>query len=274
MRLARTRTTLPNVRALAANDPQREGDGDAATGSLMRGIEVLAAFRSGGGHLSNAEIATATNLPRATVSRLTKDLLRAGFLDYDADTKRYELRPRVLTLGFAMLSNLAILPVAHEQMQRLAEDLACTVSLVAPDGTEMIYLDRCSGGTLPYFFSTGSAIETARTAAGKAYIAALPESRRHELLEQLASRYGPSWEGIKKEIDQAIGGVASRGFCTVDETWRIGIRSVAAPFISKDRRKIFAISCVTSTHDTGIDELESRHGPAIVNLTRELGRFF
>jgi len=245
-----------------------------AVGSLMRGLEVLKAFRSGQGSLGNAEIAAATKIPRATVSRLSSALLEAGYLDYDRSTARYSLRPRVLTLGFSLLSNLPILPVAHEHMQKLAVESGCTVSLAAPDGSEMIYLDRCSGETLPYFFSTGSAVETAKTGCGRAYLAALPAADLKEALLRLKPLYPSDWKQIEADIKKAASDVAARGFCLVDNTWRDGIRVVAAPLVSRDKRTILAVNCITPTHTMELERFVGQWGPALVYLARELERQF
>ena len=256
---------------------QLPGDGHLdgpVSGSLLRGLEILAAFRSGGGRLGNTELAVATGLPRATVSRLTRGLLEAGYLDYDPASKRYQLRPRVLTLGFSLLSNLPILPIAHEHMLRLAKASGCTISLAAPDGSEMIYLDRCSGESLPYFFSTGSAIETARTASGRAYLAALSTDLRNDALSQLRPHYPDDWDEISQGIEGAITDVSVRGFCLVDNTWRRGIRALAAPLVSRDLQTIFAVSCVTATHSIDMENFVGQWGPALVHLADELRRHF
>ncbi|WP_457824334.1 helix-turn-helix domain-containing protein, partial [Staphylococcus aureus] len=85
------------------------------SGALLRGLDVLQAFGPDKERLGNAEIAAATGLPKPTVSRLTRALVDAGYLDYEPVGGKYQLRPRVLTLGFSLLSNMKILPVAHEQ---------------------------------------------------------------------------------------------------------------------------------------------------------------
>lgn len=54
------------------------------------------------------------------MSRLTRALVDASYLDYEPVSGKYQLRPRILTLVFSLLSNMKVLPVAHEQLQRLA----------------------------------------------------------------------------------------------------------------------------------------------------------
>ncbi|HWT21187.1 MAG TPA: helix-turn-helix domain-containing protein, partial [Variovorax sp.] len=46
--------------------------------SLVRGIEILRAFRPGADLLGNGEIAERTSLSRATVSRLAQTLVETG----------------------------------------------------------------------------------------------------------------------------------------------------------------------------------------------------
>ena len=65
--------------------------------SLLRGLEILRAFRPGSDVLGNAEIAERTGLPKSTVSRLTGTLLQAGFLFYSPRHRGYSLGVAVLT---------------------------------------------------------------------------------------------------------------------------------------------------------------------------------
>ena len=51
--------------------------------SLVRGVEILRAFRPGADLLGNGEIAERTGLSRATVSRLTQTLVDTGLLEHD-----------------------------------------------------------------------------------------------------------------------------------------------------------------------------------------------
>jgi DNA-binding IclR family transcriptional regulator len=212
------------------------------SGALLRGLDVLEAFGPDRESLGNAEISAATGLPKATVSRLTRALVDAGYLHYEPVRGKYQLRPRVLTLGFSLLSNLKLLPMAHEQLQRLATESGCTASLACPDAPHMIYLDRCSGVAMPYFFSVGSAVDMARTATGRAYIAALATKERDDLFKKLAPHYPEDWYSLKSELERATVEVTDRGFCLVDTTWRHNIRGIAAPLISRDGRTRMSIA--------------------------------
>lgn len=240
------------------------------SGALLRGLDVLQAFGPEKDALGNAEIAAATGLPKPTVSRLTRALVDAGYLDYDTERGKYRLRPRVLTLGFSLLNNMKILPIAHEQLQRLATASGCTVSLAWPDAPHMIYLDRCAGEAMPYFFSVGSVIDMARTATGHAYLAALDEASRADVMQLLAKDGGDDWRSVEAAIDVSVKEVADRGFCLVDTTWRRNIRGVAAPLVSRDGRTKLSINCVTTTFAMPAETLVTKWGPALVNTAQAL----
>lgn len=262
---------MPGRRALAG-DGQNIAIGETAnpSGALLRGLDVLEAFGPDRSLLGNAEISVATGLPKATVSRLTRALLEAGYLAYDAVSGKYQLRPRVLTLGFSLLSNMKILPIAHEKLQQLANDSGCTVSLAYPDAPHMIYVDRCSSVSMPYFFSVGSAVDMVRTATGQAYIAALPESDRAALFDKLAPLYGADWPGLKTGLEGAVRQVATNGFCFVDTSWRQNIRGIAAPLVSRSGNMRMSINCVAQTFAMDLDTLTGKWGPVLAETAYAL----
>ena len=76
--------------------------------ALSRGLEVLRAFRPNDGLLGNQEIAARTNLPKATVSRLTYTLTKLGYLTPVPRFEKYQLAPSALLLGYAALANLGV----------------------------------------------------------------------------------------------------------------------------------------------------------------------
>lgn len=258
-------------RRLTTSEATKKGSDPAnPSGALLRGLDVLQAFGPEKDALGNAEIAAATGLPKPTVSRLTRALVDAGYLNYDAERGKYRLRPRVLTLGFSLLNNMKILPIAHEHLQRLALASGCTVSLAWPDAPNMIYLDRCAGDQMPYFFSVGSAVDMARTATGQAYIAALDPASRRSLISGLKSHSPTDWTNVAKAIDQAVHSVAERGFCLVDNAWRRNIRGIAAPLISADGRTIMTVNCVTTTFAMSSEELVEKWAPGLLKVTQGL----
>jgi DNA-binding IclR family transcriptional regulator len=173
-----------------------------------------------------------------------------------------------------VLSNQRILPAAHEQMRRLANQSGCTVSLASPDGHTMIYLDRCTGETMPYFLGIGSATEMVRTAAGRAYIAGLPDPARHELYARLAPAYKDVWGTLLPALDAACEEVRTRGVCLVDGEWRRDTRAIAAPLVSRNGDHVLSVNCACPAHHLTPSRLLRLWGPRLVHLSQSLSLQF
>lgn len=257
------------MKRTSPTDPAPKGPTNSS-GTLLRGLDVLEVFGPGRDVLGNADISAATGLPKATVTRLTRALVEAGYLEYEPQGGKYRLRPRVLTLGFSFLSNVRFLPMAHDRLQRLATASGCAVSLAWPDAPHMIYLDRCSGDAMPYYFSVGSTIDMACTATGQAYLAALDPADRADLCARLADRHGDDWPALQAAIERAVDAVAANGFCLVDATWRPNIRGIAAPLVSRDGRLRLSINCVAQTFAMDRETLTGEWGPALAALAQGL----
>ena len=123
-------------------NPLEENPGRSTSNrSLLRGTDILRAFRPGSDLLGNSEIAERTGLSTSTVSRLTQTLVAAGLLQQDRARRAYRLAPLVLSLGHAMRSGSQVLAIAAPYMRALAERERINVGLAYPDRDEMVYLE-------------------------------------------------------------------------------------------------------------------------------------
>src|SRR5260370_26299626 len=97
--------------------------------SLLRGIEILRAFRPGVDLLGNSELADRTRLPRATVSRLTQTLTSAGLLDHDRRRRAYRLGAPVFRFAPAMRLGAPVFAVAAALVRELSAKSPIKVGL-------------------------------------------------------------------------------------------------------------------------------------------------
>jgi DNA-binding IclR family transcriptional regulator len=199
--------------------------------SLDRGLAILRAFRPGIGGLGNAEIAQRTGLPRATVSRLTRTLVDAGFLVFDLRAGVYRLGPPFLGFAQSVREASIVLQTALPLMREVAEGLRINVGLAVVDAGEMIYLDSVRKSRLGLFrhVQPGSRLPIAETALGRAWLAGLPAAARTAALSQLAPRYGERWPSLAREISRSVSLVERHGYCAV--SWQVGLVSIATPLV-------------------------------------------
>jgi DNA-binding IclR family transcriptional regulator len=203
--------------------------------SLQRGVVLLRAFRPGSELLGNGELSERTGLSRATVSRLTQTLLRAGYLEYDPGQRAYRLGAAVLSLGHAMRTGSSVLRVAAPLMRALARRLRINVGLAMRDHEEMVYLEsfRFNAGASQRIVVSGHRVPIELTALGRAYLAVAKEPERSALMARLKARGRKRWPAIEHAIAEAVASVDRRGFCVA--TWQPDVVALATPVVVEPR---------------------------------------
>lgn len=210
--------------------------------ALARGLEVLRVFDPSDGALGNNEIAKRTGIPKPTVSRLAWTLTKLGYLIYLPETRRYQLGPAGLSLGYAILSRLQVRNVARPLMQQLSDETGASVAIGMRDRLEMLYIAYThSESSLTLRLNVGTRIPLASTAMGRAFLAAIPESERSYLMQNLERKSPAEWPRMKTRIEGALTEVGRKGFCASMGEWQRGVNAIAAPL--KVRDEIYSISC-------------------------------
>lgn len=197
--------------------------------SLLRGIEILRAFRPGSELLGNGELAERTALSRATVSRLAHTLVETGFLEHDRAQRAYRLGAPVLSLGHAMRTGSSVLRIAAPLMTALAKRLRVNVGLAVRDGDEMVYLEsvRMNARGAQRSVVSGHRVPIELTSLGRAYLAVFAEPQRAALLARIKRRRTKQWSALEREIAEATLHIARRGYCHA--SWQPDVVALAAP---------------------------------------------
>lgn len=239
--------------------------------ALARGLDVLRAFGPGSGPLGNQEIAEFTGLPRPTVSRLTHTLTKLGYLRAIPRLGKYELGTPVLALGYAALSNMQVRHAAQHEMQELATYADASVALSDRDGLSMLYIQNCVGpSTLALRIEIGRRVPIALTSAGRALLAALPDSERDYLMDHIHHKNPDNWAKLRRSIERSVQQVKTRGFCMVDGDWRQHVRAVGVPLVLPGDRGVMALNCAGPSLKLSIEQLEFDLGPRLVHVARNV----
>ncbi|MBF8268746.1 MAG: hypothetical protein HW386_455 [Gammaproteobacteria bacterium] len=256
----------PLVLDFKSRPPSQEQDRKFIT-ALARGLEVLRAFQSRVGPMSNKELSEAIGVPKPTITRLTYTLMQLGYLRQTGRNGKYVLGPGVLSLGYPLLSGSRIRHVAHDHMAELAKHGGCTVALASRDQHSMVFIDEYCGNTATTLrVDVGARIEMAKSAIGRAYMAGIPDAERELLFTELSKVYQDEWPDLQARILNAIQQVRERGFCLVDREWRKSTRTVAAPLIAPDGSTVMAMSCGGPTFSVSLESLEQDLGPRLVHI--------
>ncbi|RQT37473.1 IclR family transcriptional regulator [Burkholderia contaminans] len=220
---------MRELRPSRSSDASERGSTSTVSNrSLERGLELLRAFGSGATLLGNGDLVELTGLPKATVSRLARTLVEAGYLEHDPVRRGYRLGLPLLGLAQALRSSSTVLQAAAPRIRETAQSLHINVGIAGPDRDDMVYLEsiRYSPRASLRTVVSGQRVPMALTSLGRAYLASLPDSACALQLAALR-RNRQSWPQIRSAIDDAVASVHSLGFCVA--SWQPEVVALATP---------------------------------------------
>lgn len=181
--------------------------------ALARGLAALEALNRRP-DASVTEIANATGLARTTAYRVLETLCAAGLAARTQD-ERYGLLAAVHRLSDGFDGEPWIARVAKPVAANLAKDLAWPLMLATLHGAglKVHCLSEATAEVMPARRSLTT------SAAGLAYLAAMPEGQRTALLAVLKA----SGEAVGEEFLQTLADIAARGAAKVDRDADVGL---------------------------------------------------
>lgn len=236
--------------------PARD-DASPMLSTLDKGLRVLEALaRSDSGSESLTSLSRAVGLHRTTVFRILGTLRARGYVARESDTDRYRLGVRVLSLAGVVLDDLDVRQVARPALEALRLEARELVFLTVLDRGEVVTVERLdSDQPLTLRAQIGSRRPAHCTAAGKAFLAALPEAEREAILQKPLAAFTPRTVTSPELIDQQLAEARRRGFAWDDEEYLDGVRCVAAPVFGIDRRVVGVVSLAVPTMRAPWDRL-------------------
>jgi DNA-binding IclR family transcriptional regulator len=212
------------------------------TQTLQRGLDVLRAFRCDAKPLSNRTIAERSDLPKATVSRITSTLVSLGYLVRLPTLGHYQLGAGMLSVGSAYLEASDIRRAALPLIEQFAARHSVSVSLAVPDHLQMIYVVWCrSPDTVSLRLTAGSALPMDRTAIGRAYLWALPAPEQRALMAQIRAAAGARTNKIVAGINSAFADLDRYGYCISIAELQKNTFGIGVPLVLDDGRTILAL---------------------------------
>jgi DNA-binding IclR family transcriptional regulator len=201
--------------------------------ALERGISVLRCFSEDQPVLGHAEVARLTGIPRPTVNRLVATLLSMGMLKPSPTSDRFMLGPGVVSLARVFLGSLDVRAAARPSMRTLAEEAGASVYLAVRDGMEMVLIEACRprSSMLSARLDVGSRAPIPNSALGRAYLSAMQDTPRAQLLDSLRLMRGTEWDSVAPSMLRAIDEARRLGYCLSLGEFHREINSVSVPLI-------------------------------------------
>ncbi|EST53386.1 IclR family transcriptional regulator [Brevibacillus panacihumi W25] len=244
--------------------------------SLIRGLEILRMFDASTPTLSLVEIAAKMGVSRTVPFRFLYTLQYLGYLYQDEVTKRYQLTPKVMDLGFAYLNTMQLPDLARPYLEKLRDQTGASAHMGILDGNEVVYVARAATSTS---FSTlnvmiGSRLPAHATSMGKVLLAFLSEEKLQALSENtnlpsFTTQTKTMLLDLKKELEE----IRKKGYAISKEEFEIGICSVAVPIFDRDGGILAAINVAAPTSVLNPDMLESQVVPVICETAKALSGY-
>ncbi len=214
--------------------------------SLAIGLGVLECFDGEHGSLDLEQLTAQLDIASSsTLHRYTSALVADGYLEQTTTARSYRLAARAGDIGLAAVRSQPVHRRAQGGLRELRERLQYTTSLVALDGTDVVYLDCRAGWRRGQYeadqgMDMGTRLPALRTAAGKVLIANLPPAQRNRLVEMLTTdSLDANGLSGRSALHRELEGVLRTGAALSDEEHREGLRSIAAP-VANERGTVVA----------------------------------
>jgi DNA-binding IclR family transcriptional regulator len=240
--------------------------------ALSRGLELLACFRHGDRMLGNQDLARRCGLPKSTVSRLTHTLTKLGYLVYVEESAKYSLGTATLSLGSSMIARLDVRKLAHPLMTELAEFSSSLVSLGTRDRLSMIYIDVVRGpAAVTLSLDMGSRIQIGTSAMGRAYMTAISELERDDILERVRElSVDERWPEVKAGVEQALIDIRELGVCTSFGEWQKDVNAIAVPVRPGGGLPPMCINCGAPAYIVSKEFLLNEVRPRLIAIANEI----
>ncbi len=237
--------------------------------SLDRGLAVIRAFGPERERLSLSEVARATGLTRAAARRFLLTLVKLGYVRNDG--REFSLRPRVLELGYAYLSGLALPEVAAPHLEELVARLHESSSISVLDAHQIVYVARVpTKRIMTVAISVGTRFPAYATSMGRVLLAEMGDEELDRYLAEAAFERLTSRTVINPARLRAIVGETGRqGFAIVDQELEEGLRAVAAP-IRGGADGTAAINVSAHASRVSMAAMRDRILPALLETARQI----
>jgi len=193
----------------------------AGVRALQRGLELLQEVNRSGG-IKPGDLAQRLAMARPTVYRLLETLEQLGYVMRSASDGRFRVTRRASSLGDGYDAGVLVGEAAGPILIDLSRRIVWPIDLSIYEDAAMI-IQESTHARSPLSIDRGMIgrrIPMLRTAAGRAYLAACPQSERDAILRHLALLDDPEDRPFldKRVLDTMLRQTARRGYALRDGT--------------------------------------------------------
>lgn len=218
--------------------PLRSPAGAQTVNRALALLKLVAVAPADG--LRLADLAEIAGLDRATGYRLLASLVHAGFVDQDAETRRYSLGLECFTLAAAASNRHDLAEIARGALRALAGETGDTAALCLRSGLNLVCMDVETGSfpikALP--MDIGSHRPLGAGASGIALLAGLPDFEVAQVLAKTRRRLAEMPGQDEAAIRAAIAACRACGYALAAEEPMGRIMGLAVTLVNRRARPL------------------------------------
>lgn len=213
---------------------------------LERGLAVLEYLAAREQGATIAELSAALGLAGASVFRITRALVKLGYLARSVETKRFTATRKLLAMGSPRGGggDRTLAECAREPMRQLRNLTGETTQLCCLVDTEMVILEQLLA-THPFKYSAdlGARCPSYSCAPGKAILAHLPDDELEALLGRIRfKRFTPTTVASRTAMLREVQQIRTLGYAVDRAEGLTGVHCVAAAVLDRHGYPIGAIT--------------------------------
>lgn len=242
--------------------------------SLEKGLEVLRAFDAAHRTLTLSELAALTQMSKASAQRTVHTLQVLGYVGKHPQTRRFQLLPKVIELGFNYLAAHPLIRAAHPYLSQLANASGETASLTEAVGTDMVYVAQLlTPKFIPVLTPVGMRVPMYCTSTGRAWLSCLSDVEARALLE--ATPRPARTAATLTSVDDIMAKVAECrrvGYATNCEELFLGDMGIAAPVVDSRGRPVATVHLAPPTSRWTLEDAQRKLGPMVIECARAVSQ--
>lgn len=212
-----------------------------------RVVDILDAVASADGPCGVSELSRQLKIGKNNIFRILTALEEKGWLEQDAETKKYSLTGAMAEVAFRALSQLDIQKISMPHLHELQQMTGETSALVIRVELERTFISSVpSNQAVRHVVPMGERRELWRGSGGKAILAFMTEEEIEAVLKQfsdsgvsvLAAGQAVTIESLRAELAQ----IRKQGFSAVAGERTSGVCGVSAPIFNHKQAVVGAIS--------------------------------
>ena len=207
------------------------------------------------------EISMELALPKSTVYRLIKVLLKYELMEQDAETGGYRLGIRLFQMGNFVKHYRPVGDMARPFMEELRNATGETVILSVVEGHRALVLREVEGRhPLRMTFDEGRVAPLHAGASSKVLLAHLSEEEQEQIIQEGLPGYTQNTITDPIELKKELDKIREKGYAYSDQELDVAARAVAAPVRDFSGKVIAGLSVagpVHRFHESSIKEFVS-----------------